>query len=132
MAELLTRSTASTSETAFARALRQAQADRYQFYGDRVQETVGQRSGVEVALQPLDGSGPSCSPAASCGSLLEEHGDLLSPDYWNAAKARIAAGHIADVFPCPEAAPFSPPVPNVVSGKQSLFARHSFSSSFGG
>lgn len=40
-------------------------------------------------------------------SFLEEHGELLSPDFWNATKARIAAGHIADVFPYPEAARFA-------------------------
>jgi isocitrate dehydrogenase kinase/phosphatase len=39
-------------------------------------------------------------------SFLEDHGDLLSPDFWNATKARIAAGHIADVFPYPESARF--------------------------
>jgi isocitrate dehydrogenase kinase/phosphatase len=39
-------------------------------------------------------------------SFLQDHGDLLSPDFWNATKARIAAGHIADVFPYPEAARF--------------------------
>jgi isocitrate dehydrogenase kinase/phosphatase len=40
-------------------------------------------------------------------SFLEDHGDLLSPDFWNATKARIAAGHIADVFPYPESARFA-------------------------
>ncbi len=39
-------------------------------------------------------------------SFLEDHGDLLSPEFWNATKARIAAGHIADVFPYPESARF--------------------------
>ena len=39
-------------------------------------------------------------------SFLEDHGDLLSPDFWNATKAHIAAGHIADVFPYPESARF--------------------------
>jgi isocitrate dehydrogenase kinase/phosphatase len=39
-------------------------------------------------------------------SFLEDHGDLLSPDFWNATKARIAAGQIADVFPYPESARF--------------------------
>jgi isocitrate dehydrogenase kinase/phosphatase len=38
--------------------------------------------------------------------FLEYHRDLLAPDFWNAAKARIAAGHIADVFPYPESARF--------------------------
>jgi isocitrate dehydrogenase kinase/phosphatase len=34
--------------------------------------------------------------------FLERHADLLSADFWNAAKQRIAAGHIEDVFPYPE------------------------------
>jgi isocitrate dehydrogenase kinase/phosphatase len=85
----------------FARALRQAQVDRSQFYSDRVQETVGQCSGVEVALQPLDDSGLSCSPAASCASFLEDHGGVLSPDFWNAAKARIPRGTSPTYSPIP-------------------------------
>jgi len=40
-------------------------------------------------------------------SFLEHHADLLLPDFWNATKARIAAGHIADVFPYPESARFA-------------------------
>jgi isocitrate dehydrogenase kinase/phosphatase len=40
-------------------------------------------------------------------SFLANHRDLLSPEFWNATKARIAAGHIADVFPYPEAARFA-------------------------
>ena len=39
--------------------------------------------------------------------FLDYYRDLLSPDFWNEAKARIAAGHIADVFPYPEAARFT-------------------------
>jgi isocitrate dehydrogenase kinase/phosphatase len=38
--------------------------------------------------------------------FLEYHRDLLAPDFWNETKARIAAGHIADVFPYPESARF--------------------------
>jgi len=40
-------------------------------------------------------------------SFLEYHRDLLSPQFWNAVKARIAAGHIQDVFPYPDAARFA-------------------------
>jgi len=40
------------------------------------------------------------------GPFLEYHADLLGPEFWNETKARIAAGHIADVFPYPEAARF--------------------------
>ena len=38
--------------------------------------------------------------------FLEYHADLLEPEFWNETKARIAAGHIADVFPYPESARF--------------------------
>jgi len=38
--------------------------------------------------------------------FLEQHADLLDADYWNAIKQRIAAGHIEDVFPYPEALRF--------------------------
>ncbi len=38
--------------------------------------------------------------------FLEHHADLLDADYWNAIKQRIAAGHIEDVFPYPEALRF--------------------------
>jgi isocitrate dehydrogenase kinase/phosphatase len=39
-------------------------------------------------------------------AFLASHADLLAPDFWNAAKARVAAGHIEDVFPYPEAIRF--------------------------
>ncbi len=38
--------------------------------------------------------------------FLEHHADLLDADHWNATKQRIAAGHIEDVFPYPEALRF--------------------------
>jgi isocitrate dehydrogenase kinase/phosphatase len=38
--------------------------------------------------------------------FLEEHAELLDADYWNAIKQRIAAGHIEDVYPYPEALRF--------------------------
>ena len=38
--------------------------------------------------------------------FLEHHADLLEADHWNATKQRIAAGHIEDVFPYPEALRF--------------------------
>ena len=38
--------------------------------------------------------------------FLEHHADLLDADCWNAIKRRIAAGHIEDVFPYPEALRF--------------------------
>jgi isocitrate dehydrogenase kinase/phosphatase len=37
---------------------------------------------------------------------LEYHADPLEPDFWNETKARIAAGHIADVFPYLDVARF--------------------------
>jgi isocitrate dehydrogenase kinase/phosphatase len=39
--------------------------------------------------------------------FLASHGDLLTPEFWNETKARIAAGHIEDVFPYPESARFA-------------------------
>ena len=33
--------------------------------------------------------------------FLEHHRELLTAEFWNATKARIAAGHIEDVFPYP-------------------------------
>jgi isocitrate dehydrogenase kinase/phosphatase len=39
--------------------------------------------------------------------FLPQHGDLLSPDYWNAVKERVGRGEIADVFPYPDAARFA-------------------------
>lgn len=38
--------------------------------------------------------------------FLEHHGDLLDAGYWNTIQARLAAGHIEDVFPYPEALRF--------------------------
>lgn len=38
--------------------------------------------------------------------FLEHHAELLDADYWNAIKQRIAAGHIEDVYPYPEALRF--------------------------
>ncbi|HZP93539.1 MAG TPA: bifunctional isocitrate dehydrogenase kinase/phosphatase [Burkholderiales bacterium] len=40
------------------------------------------------------------------GAFVERHADLLSADYWNAIKRRIAAGHVEDVFPYPESMRF--------------------------
>ncbi len=40
-------------------------------------------------------------------TFLQEHGDLLTPEYWNRVKECVAAGEIADVFPYPEAARFA-------------------------
>ena len=40
-------------------------------------------------------------------AFLALHGDLLTPDYWNEVKARVAAGQIADVFPYPDSARFA-------------------------
>lgn len=34
--------------------------------------------------------------------FLERHADLLTPEYWNRVRERIAGGHIEDVFPYPE------------------------------
>ncbi len=31
--------------------------------------------------------------------FMRHHADLLDPDFWNAHKARIQAGHVHDVFP---------------------------------
>ena len=42
-----------------------------------------------------------------CEAFLALHRDLLAPDYWNAVKARVAAGQIADVFPYPDSARFA-------------------------
>ncbi|MEX0960643.1 MAG: bifunctional isocitrate dehydrogenase kinase/phosphatase [Burkholderiales bacterium] len=39
-------------------------------------------------------------------AFLSSHADLLAPDFWNGAKARILAGHIEDVFPYPESMRF--------------------------
>jgi isocitrate dehydrogenase kinase/phosphatase len=39
-------------------------------------------------------------------AFLAQHADLLAPEFWNRAKARIAAGHIEDVFPYPESMRF--------------------------
>ena len=39
--------------------------------------------------------------------FLQQHGDLLTPEYWNGVKARIAAGQIEDVFPYPDSARFA-------------------------
>jgi isocitrate dehydrogenase kinase/phosphatase len=39
--------------------------------------------------------------------FLPSHGDLLTPEFWNDTKARIAAGHLEDVFPYPESARFA-------------------------
>jgi isocitrate dehydrogenase kinase/phosphatase len=39
--------------------------------------------------------------------FLEHHTDLLSPEFWNATKARIGAGQIEDVFPYADAARFA-------------------------
>jgi isocitrate dehydrogenase kinase/phosphatase len=38
--------------------------------------------------------------------FLERHAELLTADFWNRTKQRIAAGHIEDVFPYPEALRF--------------------------
>jgi isocitrate dehydrogenase kinase/phosphatase len=34
-------------------------------------------------------------------AFLKHHADLLTPEFWNARKARILAGHLEDVFPYP-------------------------------
>jgi isocitrate dehydrogenase kinase/phosphatase len=34
-------------------------------------------------------------------AFLKYHADLLEPDFWNARKRRIQAGHLEDVFPYP-------------------------------
>jgi isocitrate dehydrogenase kinase/phosphatase len=34
-------------------------------------------------------------------AFLKHHADLLTPDFWNARKRRIQAGHLEDVFPYP-------------------------------
>jgi isocitrate dehydrogenase kinase/phosphatase len=39
--------------------------------------------------------------------FLAHHGDLLSPDYWNGVKARVACGEVADVFPYPDSLRFA-------------------------
>ena len=39
--------------------------------------------------------------------FLAHHADLLSAEYWNAVKARVARGEVADVFPYPEALRFA-------------------------
>ena len=39
-------------------------------------------------------------------TFMAQHAELLEPEFWNRAKARIAAGHIEDVFPYPEAIRF--------------------------
>src|SRR5207244_742751 len=38
--------------------------------------------------------------------FLEYHGDLLTPEFWQLAQRKVAAGHIEDVFPYGEAARF--------------------------
>jgi len=43
---------------------------------------------------------------------LEHHADLLEPDFWNETKARIAADHIADVFPLPGSGALQAPFPH--------------------
>jgi isocitrate dehydrogenase kinase/phosphatase len=40
-------------------------------------------------------------------ALLKYHADLFTPEYWNAIRARVAAGHLEDVFPYPTARRFS-------------------------
>ena len=39
--------------------------------------------------------------------FLENHRDLLAPDYWNEVKKRVGQGEIADVFPYDESARFA-------------------------
>jgi isocitrate dehydrogenase kinase/phosphatase len=39
--------------------------------------------------------------------FLQQHGDLLTPEYWNSVKERIRAGLIEDVFPYPDSARFA-------------------------
>jgi isocitrate dehydrogenase kinase/phosphatase len=39
-------------------------------------------------------------------AFLARHADLLDADFWNAAKQRIADGHIEDVFPYPQSLRF--------------------------
>lgn len=41
--------------------------------------------------------------------FLRHHADLLDADFWNAHRARIAAGHVHDVFPYDPARRFGPP-----------------------
>jgi isocitrate dehydrogenase kinase/phosphatase len=41
------------------------------------------------------------------GNFLQYHSDLLTPEFWNATKARIAQGQIGDVFPYPDSARFA-------------------------
>jgi len=39
-------------------------------------------------------------------AFLAQHADLLTPEFWNRAKERIAAGYIEDVFPYPDSVRF--------------------------
>jgi isocitrate dehydrogenase kinase/phosphatase len=39
-------------------------------------------------------------------AFLKHHADLLQPEFWNARKNRVAAGHLEDVFPYPQARRF--------------------------
>jgi isocitrate dehydrogenase kinase/phosphatase len=39
--------------------------------------------------------------------FLAHHRDLLTPEYWNVVKARVAQGEVGDVFPYPEAVRFA-------------------------
>jgi isocitrate dehydrogenase kinase/phosphatase len=41
------------------------------------------------------------------GGFLQYHSDLLTPEYWNAVKDRVAQGQLADVFPYPDSARFA-------------------------
>jgi isocitrate dehydrogenase kinase/phosphatase len=41
------------------------------------------------------------------GNFLQYHSDLLTPDYWNLVKGRVAQGQIEDVFPYPDSARFA-------------------------
>jgi isocitrate dehydrogenase kinase/phosphatase len=51
--------------------------------------------------------GPFLMSGGKVGArFLEHHQDLLSPEFWNATKARIDSGQIADVFPYADAARF--------------------------
>jgi len=40
-------------------------------------------------------------------ALLKYHADLFTPEFWSAIQARVAAGHLEDVFPYPTARRFS-------------------------
>ena len=50
-------------------------------------------------------------------AFIKHHGDLLTPEYWEACKQRIMDGWIADVFPYPQTVRFNCPSPMNAPGK---------------